>query len=345
MGTTNSGAPLGFAERGRNVLITGDPRSGKSWAAGVFCEQLMIHDYSTCVIDPEGDYEQLEALPRVAVLGGDDPPPSLPDLARVLRHPDVSVVINLCRSPYDEKVKYLMTLLPMLASLRRQTGLPHRIVIDEAHYFLHESNVKELLDLSLGAYTLVTYRASDLNPDVRKAMEIVCVTRTAAPEEAQAIAAMFGAGTADLSSTLASLKYGEAVLLPSPQEGETKLRRISLLPRLTTHVRHRSKYFEVPIPPGREFVFSADGRPLGPRCRTFKEFITALGDIPGGVLDGHARRGDFSRWIADVFHDHPLASDLRKLEQRYRLGYVESLSTELARAIRERYEVESELVL
>jgi len=101
----------------------------------------------------------------------------------------------------------------------------------------------------------------------------------------------------------------------------------------------------VPIPPGREFVFSADGRPLGPRCRTFKEFIAALGDIPSGVLDGHARRGDFSRWIADVFHDHPLASDLRKLEQRYRLGYVERLSTELARAIRERYEVESELVL
>jgi len=345
MGTTNGAAPLGFAERGRNVLITGDPRSGKSWAAGVFCEQLMIHDYCTCVIDPEGDYEQLEALPRVAVLGGDDPPPSLPDLARVLRHPDVSVVINLSRAPYDEKVKYLTTLLPMLASLRRQTGLPHRIVIDEAHYFLHESNVKELLDLSLGAYTLVTYRASDLNADVRKAMEIVCVTRTASPEEAQAIAGMFGSDLADLSSILPSLKDGEAVLLPSTQEGQKKLQRISLLPRLTTHVRHRSKYFEVPIPPGREFVFSVDGRPLGPRCRTFKEFIAALGDIPSGVLDGHARRGDFSRWIADVFHDHPLASDLRKLEQRYRLGYVESLSTELARAIRERYEVESELVL
>ena len=345
MGTTN-GAPLGFTEHGSNVLVTGDPQSGKSWATGVFCEQLMLHDYCTCVIDPEGDYEQLEALPRVAVLGRDDPLPSLPDLARVLRHPDVSVVINLSRAPYEEKVKYLMTLLPMLASLRRQTGLPHRIVIDEAHYFLHESNVKELLDLGLGAYTLVTYRASDLNPDVRKAMEIVCVTRSAAPEEAQAIAAMFGASPADLSSILPTLKDGEAaVLLPSPEEGTKKIQRISLLPRLTGHVRHRAKYFEVPIPAGREFVFSADGRPLGPRCRTFKEFIAALGDIPGGVLDGHARRGDFSRWIADVFHDHPLASDLRKLEQRYRLGYVESLSTELARAIRERYEVESELVL
>ena len=345
VGTTNGGAPLDFVERGRNVLITGDPRSGKSWAAGVFCEQLMLHDYCTCVIDPEGDYEQLEALPRVVVWGGDEPLPSLPDLARLLRHPDMSVVINLCRAPYEEKVNYLLTLLPMLASLRRRTGLPHRIVIDEAHYFLHESNVADLLDLALGSYTLVTYRASDLNPDVRKAMEIVCVTRTASPQEAQAIAAMFDCGTADLSSMLPSLKDGEVVLLPSVLQGAKQLQRFSLLPRLTAHVRHKSKYFEVPMPAGREFVFSANGRPLGPRCRTMKEFIDSLGNLPPGVLDEHAERGDFSRWVADVFHDHPLASDLRKLEQRYRLGYVDSLPVDLVRAIRERYEVEPGLVL
>ncbi len=343
MGTTDAGAPLVFPLRNQNVLITGDPRSGKSWAAGVFCEQLMLHDYCTCVIDPEGDYEQLEALPRVVAWGGDDPLPALPDLARLLRHPDMSVVINLSRAPYKEKVDYLMTLLPMLASLRRKTGLPHRIVIDEAHYFLHESNVKELLDLDLGAYTLVTYRASDLNPDVRKALEIVCVTHTASRTEAQAIQAMFGNGNGDWSSTLASLKDGEGVLLP--QKAEAKLQRFSFLPRLTTHVRHRSKYFDVPVTDRQEFVFTVDGKPLGSPCRTLKEFVASLEKMPGEVLDGHARRGDFSQWIADVFHDHPLASDLRKLEQRCRLGYAESLSTEMARAIRERYEVEPELVL
>jgi hypothetical protein len=280
----------------------------------------------------------------VAVLGGDDPLPSLPDIAHVLRHPDVSVVIDLSHAPYKEKVDYLKTLLPMLASLRRKTGLPHRIVIDEAHYFLRESNVKELLDLGLGAYTLITYRASDLNHEIRKAMEIVCVTRTASPEEAQAIEKMFGGGS-ELSSILASLRDGEAIILPSPQESEGKPQRISLLPRLTAHVRHRSKYFEIPIPAGREFVFTADGKPLGPRCRTLKDFVASLGKMPSGVLDGHAGRGDFSRWIEDVFFDHPLASDLRKLEQRQRLGYVETLSTELAKAILERYEVEPELVL
>ncbi len=35
--------------------------------------------------------------------------------------------------------------------LRLRTGLPHRIVIDEAHYFLHDRDVKELLDLELGS--------------------------------------------------------------------------------------------------------------------------------------------------------------------------------------------------
>ena len=345
LGVTDGGRPLGSSIRGRNVLIAGDPRSGKSWLTGLFCEQLMLHDYCTCVIDPEGDYEQLEALPRVVAWGGGDPSPSLPDLARMLRHPDLSVVINLSHVQYKEKVDYLKSLLPMLASLRRNTGLPHRIVVDEAHYFLHDSNVLELLDLELGAYTLVTYRPSDLHPDVRKAMEVIVVTRISQPEEAQAMQTMFGNGTGDWSATLAGLADGEAVLLPNAPEAEGKLQRFSLPPRLTSHVRHRSKYLDVPMPAGREFAFTADGKPVGPPSRSLQEFVSSLGSVPSGVLDGHARRGDFSRWIAEVCQDHPLASDVRKVEQRYRLGYVEDLRGELEQAIRERYEVESELVL
>ncbi len=115
----------------------------------------------------------------------------------------------------------------MLASLRRNTGLPHRIVVDEARYFLHDSNVQQLLDLELGAYTLVTYRPSDLHPDVRKAMEVVFVTRTTQPQEVKAIQTMSGNSTDDWSTTLAGLAIGEAVLLPSAQEALGKLQRFS----------------------------------------------------------------------------------------------------------------------
>jgi len=68
-----------------------------------------------------------------------------------------------------------------------------------------------------------------------------------------------------------------------------------------------------------------------------KEFVSALANCPPGVLDGHARRGDFSRWIAGTFHDHQLASDVRKIEQRYRLGHLDDVRQSLSQVIQERY--------
>ena len=59
-GTLSTGEPLDFAIRGRNILIGGDPKSGKSWMAGLLCEQLILQRYSLCILDPEGDYACLE---------------------------------------------------------------------------------------------------------------------------------------------------------------------------------------------------------------------------------------------------------------------------------------------
>ncbi len=60
MGTLENGQPLNVAVRGRNVLVSGEPRSGKSWVAGLACEQLILQGYCVCVVDPEGDYRTLE---------------------------------------------------------------------------------------------------------------------------------------------------------------------------------------------------------------------------------------------------------------------------------------------
>src|SRR5579872_7203968 len=341
LGTGKDGHTLALAVRGRNALVAGDPRSGKSWVTGLACEQLILQGYSVCVIDPEGDYRTLESLPGVVVFGGDDPPPELPDLARVLRHPDMSAVIDLSHAPYQEKVSYLKSLLPMLAAIRRATGLPHRIVIDEAHYFLHEPNIRELLDLTLGAYTLVTYRLSDLHPDLRNALEGVIVKRTTEPREIQTLLEIMGAKDAnpDWENTLATLGMGQAVLLPGIEEAEGKLVKFDLFPRLTSHVRHKAKYLDVQLLWEQGFVFTQDGKPVGARSRTLKEFISQVESVSPAVLKEHAQRGDFSRWIADVFRDHFLASDIRKVEQRYRLGHIHELSVSLVKLIQERYEV------
>ena len=345
LGTAEDGHELTLAIRGRNALIAGDPRSGKSWVAGLSCEQLILQGYSVCVIDPEGEYRTLETLPGVVVFGGEDPPPQLPDLARVLRHPDMSVVIDLSHVPYQEKVSYLKSLLPMLAAIRRATGLPHRIVIDEAHYFLHDANVRELLDLTLGAYTLVTYRLSDLHLDLRKAIEAVILKRTTEPREVQTLLEMTGKTrqtAAEWKSILASLEMGQAVLLPGIEEAERTLVKFELFPRLTSHVRHKAKYLDVQLLKEQGFVFTENGRIVGSPARTLKELISGLVSAPLAVLSGHAHRGDFSRWIADVFRDQFLASDIRKVEQRFRLGHIKDLADSLAKLIQERYEVSPE---
>src|SRR3989449_2560410 len=84
LGTLSSGMPLDVAIRGRNVLVGGDPKSGKSWVAGLLCEQLILQRYSLCIVDPEGDYMCLEALPGVVVERMDGSEPSFVGMERAL---------------------------------------------------------------------------------------------------------------------------------------------------------------------------------------------------------------------------------------------------------------------
>jgi hydroxymethylpyrimidine pyrophosphatase-like HAD family hydrolase len=342
LGHTDEGTELALSVRGRNVLVAGDTKSGKSWVTGLLCEQLILHGYCLCVLDPEGDYVSLESLPGVIVAGGADPLPRPRDLLRALRHPDVSVVIDLSHAAHDEKLDYLRTVLPALATLRRQTGLPHRIVVDEAHYFLQDADVLSLLDLELNGYTLVTYRASTLHPTILAASQAILVTCESDPREVKALAALCGAcGQMDSDrweDLLAGLKVGEAVVLPVTAEAGGRARRLRLAPRLTPHMRHLAKYIDIPVSPRRAFVFGPNAAGAKPRARTLREFVAIVEHMPVDALDGHLRRGDFSRWVGDTFGDYPLAQAIKTLESAYRADQAPAIAARVGQAVRARYE-------
>jgi hydroxymethylpyrimidine pyrophosphatase-like HAD family hydrolase len=340
LGHEHNGHEVSLAVRGRNVIIAGEPGSGKSWVAGLLCEQLILQGYSLCVIDPEGDYRSLEALPSVVALGGDDPPPRAREIAHALRHPDVSLVIDLSKMRHQAKMEYLDTLLPLLASVRRRTGLPHRIVLDEAHYFLSR-DAERLIDSTLSGYTLVTYRISGLDASLRMAPDaVVVVTRETDPMEIETLRTMCLPQPAEKVSPaiFRDLATNEAVLLPGAQEAAGRLRRFHLAARLTAHVRHQSKYLDMPVAESEAFVFSGDGRP-GPRAHTLKAFLGLLHTLPEQQLEGHLLRHDFSRWIEDVFRDRPLASHLRGVESRIDIDAVRDVVPAVMQAIRARYEI------
>lgn len=341
LGYLEDGHEFSLAVRGRNVLVTGDARSGKSWVAGLLCEQLILHGYCVCAIDPEGDYSSLEALPGVTVLGREDAPPTPRELLRALRYPDRSVVIDLSRLPHDEKFHYVRSILPALNVLRHRTGLPHRILLDEAHYYLHDTDAPQLLDFERNGYTVVTYCASRLPQALLANTEVMIVTCESNPTEIEALRARC-AGCAGIDrsrwAVLSHLKVGQAVALPITEEAGGQLRLFAIAPRLTPHVRHRQKYVDVPVSTSRAFVFNADGEPPHRVC-TLRQFVSELEDTPPPRLAGYIVRGDFSRWIGEVFGDRALAAELKALEDRYRSGSREETLPEMVSAVRSRYDL------
>ena len=343
LGYAEDGRTFSLAVRGRNVLVAGDARSGKSWIAGLLCEQLILFGYSVCVFDPEGDYRSLEALPGVTVLGGDDPPPTPRELSRALRYPDRSIVIDLSRLPHDAKMDYIRSALPAVNLLRRRTGLPHRIVLDEAHYVLHDG-AHALLDLELNGYTVVTYNASRLMPELLAKCDVIIVTCESDPEEIEALrirCTTCQPVDAARWTALGRLGPAQAIALPVTEEAGGTLRQFTIGPRLTPHVRHREKYVDVPVTASHAFVFAKNGRFLIERALTLRQFVEVLEHTDRAGVEGYLRRGDFSRWISDVFGDRALAADLKVFEAGADDGRADLLPG-LINAIRSRYDLSND---
>jgi hypothetical protein len=335
LGTRDDGAHVDLTLRGRNVVIGGDPKSGKSWVAGLLCEQLILQRYSVCILDPEGDYACLEPLPGVIVHRIESVDAPLASVERVLSHPDLSLVVDMSNAAPGDKRAIVRRVLAVANQARRQTGLPHRIVIDEAHHFLGRLDEPEHFDRELGGHLLVTYRIADLSAEVLGATDAVIVTKVADQRQALALRALAPpvGTTAAWLHALASLAIDEALLLPGAQETGDRLTRFRIAPRMTAHVRHRQKYCEVPVRPGHEFVFTRQGRPTGQRAHTLMELALLLPDLPDDVFADHFARGDFHRWVERVFGDIELGDALRRTEG---LGAAKARGA-MTRAILDRY--------
>ena len=166
------------------------------------------------------------------------------------------------------------------------------------------------------------------------------MTHTSDPREVATLAAPAGrGGDAAWSELLGDLAIDEAALVRAVGTEGAPVERFRLGPRLTAHVRHRVKYRDVPLSGAQAFVFTRQGRPIGRPARTLRAFVQGIARAPADAVDGHARRGDFSRWLADVFGDQPLAAELGELEARHRRGEVVDLATALVETISLRYQV------
>jgi hydroxymethylpyrimidine pyrophosphatase-like HAD family hydrolase len=337
-GTTE---PIAISARDINVLIQGDPLSGKSWLAGALVERLLGRRYAVCVIDPEGDYLVLGALPGVtnAEIAGE---PGLAGALDEFEHdPAAALVADLSGLSHRQKLRAVERGLGRIRDLRARLGRPHWVVLDEAHYWLHPDGVAEdAFDLAEKGFCFPTYRASRLRPSVARAIDVFLLTRTTAPDELaflRTALSELGPGAARAVESLPALPPGEFVLVQGRDAGPADPVTFAPVPRETTHVRHLRKYAEGGIPAERRFHFrQPDGRVVA-TADSLASFRDVVATADEQVLAFHAERGDFSRWVLGVFSDPALSQQLRKLESRWRRGEIEALRPALDRLIAARY--------
>lgn len=319
---------------GRNMGVFGDSGTGKSWLVGLLAEGLHHQEYQVLLLDPEGDFRGLRALPRFVALSGDEG--SLPApfaVVALLEESGVSAVLDLSGYPLSKRTRYLADLVRTLRPLRERKYRPHWIVLEESQQFLHPSGTEvtgALLPLlEAGGWAFVSYRPDRLEPKVLGFLHHCLLTQLTEPEAVRAVREQCQeCHLRDMN--LEDVPQGSVIL------GSGRMARLRPAIRRFPHIRHLFKYLDSPLPPWKRFWFRNGRGGVGAEAASLYEFLQLIPTLPIESLEWHDRRQDFSRWVEEALGDTGLAARLRKVSNRKLEG--EELREALRQTVAAHYE-------
>lgn len=341
LGKDSQGFDVTLPSSGTNVVVSGDPRSGKSWIAGLLAEQLVEKGYRVCIVDPEGDYAPTSERRKVVAFGHEAPLLSPAAAAKLLGGEELSVVLTLANLTLEQQVSYFDQLLARLQPLRERTGCPHWIIVDEAQYFFRaHSPCLKYLGSPTGTFCLVTYRPSLLAGEVYGATGAHILTSTKVEEERYFVTKILQAQHAihmPAHEALEALRGSRVGLLMA--DAKRPWRVFTPVERVTRHAHHARKYADTRLPDDKAFRFLHAGNDLA--AHNMMEFYQLVRNLPAPSLRHHLLAGDFSRWVADVLGDQQLARGLRKLERSMPAGAIPD-PLEILEHIEDHYQIKPE---
>jgi hydroxymethylpyrimidine pyrophosphatase-like HAD family hydrolase len=316
LGTDDFGQTVLLPASQLNVAVYGGSGSGKSYLAGLMLEQLVQLGYSLVIFDPEGDHRGLGKLHGVFVTGGQEDRLADPaDVVRLLCNSYSSVVVDVSHLDADGQASYATRLAGEIEAHRAATGLPQWVVMDEAHGPVGRAGpAHSLFDPAAKGYLLITWKPEELSADVLASLDAVIALGSPCPDSTfvDLTAALAGTPRADIARLLDG-PPGRAVLAWREQPRQPAA--FTLGTRVTPHLRHEHKYDQAGVELAHWFHFRTEpGTPTGAFAANLNELEDELARCDAGVLRHHCPSRDFSRWVADVFHDRPLAAELAAAE-------------------------------
>lgn len=331
LGTARDGSEVRIPPYHVNVLVAGPSGSGKSSAATALLERLAAQRYQFCVIDPEGDYDNLETA--VAV-GGTRREPDLDEVMTLLQNPRDNVTVNMVGLPMADRPGWFLTLFARLQEMRTRTGRPHWLLLDEAHHLLPTSwqpgaaAVPQKLDRLL----MITVHPKDVSATVLKSVNTLI-----------AVGKDPGSTIGDFCKVVGD--YAPEQKMPELEKHEVLVWSrghdpvvVRVLPARVEHHRHTRKYAEGELPPDQSFYFRGPEGKLNLRAQNLVLFNQIADGVDDATWEHHLRQGDYSRWFREYIKDEGLAKEANEIEGDQELSSEESRKRVRA-AIERRYTV------
>lgn len=326
---TADGDEVWIEPYGTHVMLAGPSGSGKSRLTASLLERLADARYQFCVIDPEGDYQELEGTVQ---LGDQERAPRVDEVLRLLENPDDNVVVNLLGIRLEERPGFFDALMPRMQQLRAGEGRPHWVVIDEAHHLLPaERQSDPTLPRVLAGTAMITVHPDRVTRDALEAIDACFVVGKKPAETLRAFADAAG-GRVTLRDVPDELEKGHAAAWFRGRQHATTFKVAQ--PR-TELRRHKRKYMAGDLQ-DMAFHFTGPDGALSLRAQNLTLFMQIGDGVDEETWLHHLRNGDYATWFREAIKDEVLTQVAEELQGREDLGADEGRAR-LREAIEERY--------
>ena len=304
---------------GVNFLIAGTSGGGKSTLATGFLERLAEHEYQFCIIDPEGDYQNLE---EAVVLGDSKNTPTVHEVIQLLEQPHQNAVVNLLGIALEHRPQFFNELFPALLELRARTGRPHWLVIDETHHLLPASWAPSPVTLphELQGLVLITVHPNHVAPAILDAVDLILAIGEAPDQTIR----LFGETIGEKVPPVPTVKLQPGEAIAWLRRSDIKPFWFRSVPPRREHQRHLRKYAEGEMTDDRVFYFRGPKDKLNLRAQNLMMFMQIADGVDDETWLYHLRRGDYSNWFRRSVNDEELAAETETIEHMKGISPQES---------------------
>ncbi|HEX4971807.1 MAG TPA: HAD-IIB family hydrolase [Steroidobacteraceae bacterium] len=315
--------PLGKSAQGKRIalspfrtsaLVVGTSGGGKSTVVAGLVERLREAGYNFCIIDPEGDYDSVEAA---VVLGNPEHAPTIDECVQLLNKPDQNAVVNLLGVKLEDRPWFFLSLFARIRELRARTGRPHWLIVDEAHHAMPANwrPTDQTLPEHLDGVLAVSVSPKLVAPSVLRALDTIVVLGDRPREMLREFTDGNRIGPVDGGPE--ALEAGTALLWNKTAGGEPTLVRLE--PSRTERRRHLRKYAEGELPEDRSFYFRGPEGKLNLRAHNLILFMDLADGVDDDTWQFHLRRGEISQWLRRGIKDETLATQVAAIERNEHL--------------------------